>query len=397
MKKILIVISNIGIGGAEKSLVSFLKSLTASDQHESYRIELMVVNPKGEFYSHIPREIVQIQPGRELRWLGTGFSGQLLTKYFSFRCLFGEIKWIFKKKLGRFPKKWNEQQKLWNCWKTIIPPLPGHYDTAISYIDGFTNYFVMDKVSADKKMLWIHSEYSKRRYDPEFDRAFYEQAQGIITISEQCRQCIVNAFPQCAEKVYVLENITIPEDVLDKSTQGDAPEFFGELKLLSVARLNPLKGIDLAVDAAKELKNAGVDFCWLVVGDGPERQKLQAQIHSLGLQDCFRLLGSRENPYPYIRQCDILVQPSRVEGKSIVLDEAQILQKPIVATNYTTVVDSLVHAQTGWIVEMTPEALARGILHLWQDDSLRQKLKDNLKAQPEQNRVLLQRYIETMF
>ena len=393
MKKILIVMSNMGIGGAEKSLLSFLKALTAGDVQ--YRVELMVVNPHGEFYSQIPEAITQIEPCKELRWLGNGFQKELLTKYFSFRSLWGELRWIAKKK--RYPKQWNAQQKLWDCWKNSIPPLAGEYDAAISYIDGFTNYYVMEKVRAKKKILWVHSEYQKRKYDPAYDRKFFEVAQGIVTISEQCRQCILQEFPQCEEKTFVLENITIPRDVIEKSAEGDCPEFFGKLKLLTVARLNPLKGVDIAVDAAKLLQETGLDFCWLVVGDGPEKNRLQEQIAKCGLQERFLLLGSRENPYPYMKQCDILVQPSRVEGKSIVLDEAMILEKPIVATNYTSVVDSLTHGVTGWIVDMTPEAVARGIAHLWQNPQLCQKLQENLQALPKEDTALLDRYVKIMF
>ena len=109
------------------------------------------------------------------------------------------------------------------------------------------------------------------------------------------------------------------------------------------------------------------------------------------------LLGSRENPYPYMKQCDILVQPSRVEGKSIVLDEAKILEKPIVATKYTSVVDSLTHGVTGWIVDMTPEAVARGIADLRQNPQLCQKLRDNLQALPKEDTALLDRYVKIMF
>lgn len=393
MKKILIVMSNMGIGGAEKSLLSFLKALTLSKAQ--YRVELMVVDPHGEFYSQIPEEISQIAPCKELRWLGNGFHKELLTKYFSFAGLWGELRWIAKKK--RFPKQWNSQQKLWECWRKLIPPLEGKYDAAISYIDGFTNYYVMEKVNARKKILWVHSEYPKRRYDPAYDRRFFEAAQGIVTISEQCRQCILKEFPQCGEKTFVLENITIPQDVIEKSGEGDCPEFFGKLRLLTVARLNPLKGVDLAVDAAKLLQEKNVDFCWLVVGDGPEYARLQEQIADRNLQDRFFLLGSRQNPYVYMKACDILVQPSRVEGKSIVLDEAMILEKPIVATNYTSVVDSLTHGVTGWIVDMTPEGIAQGILTVWQDEKLRQSLQNNLQTQPKEDRLLLQRYINVMF
>ncbi|MBQ8909920.1 MAG: glycosyltransferase [Oscillospiraceae bacterium] len=323
----------------------------------------------------------------------------ILRKHFSWKCIFTEMKWVLKNSLKAFPKKWSRQQRLWECWKRTIPAYAEHYDVAVSYLEGYSSYYVMEKVSANKKVLWVHSEYQKLRYDPFYDKPYYEKADGIITISEKCKQCILQEFPQCREKVFVLPNITIPHDVLRNSTQGECREFTQEhsLKLLTVARLHPLKGVDIAIEAAKELKKEGIGFCWLVVGDGPERGKLQQQITDQKLNDCFFLLGSRENPYVYMKNCDILVQPSRVEGKSIVLDEAKILCKPIVATNYTTVEDSVVHGETGWIVDMTPKAVAQGILHLWRKASLREQMSNNLMALPKSDETLLQQYINVMF
>lgn len=395
MKKILIVMSNMGIGGAEKSLLSFLKALSVHEDKEAYAVDLMVVDPSGPFYSQIPDTVGKIAPPKALRWLGNGFGRELLTKHFSLTCLAGQIKWNLKK--SSFPKPWNRQQRLWECWKSRIPEMPDRYDAAISYVDGYTNYYVMEKVNADKKILWVHSEYQKRGYDPVFDRPYYEKADGIVTISQQCKACIVQAFPTLEDKVFVLENITLPEDVLEKSKAGELPGFRGDLKLVTVARLNPLKGVDMAVEAAKLLKDSGLSFDWLIVGDGPERSALQAQIDMLGVGDCFCLAGSRENPYVFMNACDILVQPSRVEGRSIVLDEAMILEKPIVATNYTTVVDSLTHGETGLIVDMTPDAIAGGILRLYQDDVLKNTLRRNLRARPKDNTPLVRKYIDIMF
>lgn len=399
MKKILIVISDMGLGGAQRSLLSFLKCLQASQWMAQYQVHIMVVDPSGGFYSQIPEEFSQIHPPVELRWLGTAFSRRLLTEHFSVRCLFGEIKWLLKKRLGRFPKQWNVQQKLWDCWKDTIPELPEHYDVAVSYIDGFPNYYVMDKVRAEKKVLWIHNEYQKLAYDPSYDRPYYEKADSIVTISPKCRQCILQEYPDFGEKVHILENITVPAEVLEKSRQGECPEFagFNGLKLLSVGRLNAQKGYDLAIEGAKILRDRGISFLWLILGDGPERQALQGQIDSNGLGDSFRLLGNRNNPYAYMTGCDILVQSSRFEGKSVVLDEAKVLCKPIVVTDYTTAKDAISHGVTGWITPITAQGIGEGIYKLYQDAELRNRMVENLTALPKGNEAELMKYLQKMF
>lgn len=394
MKKILIVIGDMRIGGAQRSLLSFLKCLEGL-KHQ-YKIDLMVVDPAGEFLHQIPSGIQILEPPTELRWLGTAFGKKLLKEHFSLKCLWGQMVWLLGKK--GFPKGWNTQQKLWHCWKKRIPSLPGHYDAAISYIDGFPNYYLIEKVRADKKVLWIHNEYQKLQYDREYDHSFYEQADSIITISQRCKDCIAQAFPEFQSKVHILENITVSQEILEKSRVGEYPEFadYPGLKLLSVGRLNAQKGYDLAIESSVILQKAGVPFLWLVLGEGPDRAQLEAQIASCNMQEHFRLLGSRENPYSYMAACDILVQSSRFEGKSVVLDEAKILCKPVVVTNYTTAGDSVEHGKTGWITDMTPQAVAEGILKLYQDWAQTDAITAHLQSLDKGNEAELQQYIQLM-
>lgn len=398
MKKVLIVIHDMRIGGAQKSLLSFLQCLAESPAKRKYDVSLMVIDPSGPFMAQIPETVTLVPPPKSLRWLGSALSIKLIREHFSWKSLMGEGKWLLQKTFKRFPKGLNLQQKLWNCWESYIPALQQTYDVAVSYMDGVPNYYVVDKVQALKKVLWVHSEYQKQKYDQRYDRLFYEAAKEIITISQQCKSCLIKEFPHLEEKIHVLENITSSHAVLEKSQQGDSPEFQGVqgLKLLTVARLNPQKGIDLAAEAASLLKKRNLDFLWLVAGDGPEHEKLQEKINQLGICDCFQLLGSRENPYTYMRTCDVLVQPSRVEGRSIVLDEAKVLCKPIVATNYTTVVDSLEQEKTGLVVDMTPQGIADGIMRLAEDPALRNKLTENLQALPKGNEEEFAGYMHIM-
>ncbi len=392
------VIHDMRIGGAQKSLLSFLQCFVQSQFKEQYEISLLVIDPKGPFMAQIPEEIGLLKPTKPLRWTGSSFGKDLLFHHFSMGSLMGEGRWLLRKATKSFPKGWNLQQKLWDSWSRYIPAMEEHYDIAIAYMDGIPNYYVTDKVSADKKVLWVHSEYQKQGYHSGFDHPYYQKADRIITISENCKLCIQRQFPDLQEKIHVLENITPSRPVLEKSKEGDAPEFsqYQGLKLLSVARLNRQKGIDLAVEAAELLRQEGIDFLWLVAGDGPEREDLENRISALELGDRFQLLGSRENPYVYMAGCDILIQPSRVEGQSLVLREAKVLHKPIVATNYTTVGDSLCHEENGLIVEMTPRGIADGVLRLVKDNKLKNALIQNLQAMPQGNEDELSRYISVM-
>lgn len=399
MKKVLILIHDMEIGGAQKSLLSFCQTFVTSALTEKYEIHLMPIKPTGTFYSQIPKEIKIVQPPRELRWLGSKFDVSLLKKYGSCRAVMGEAAWLIRSNLKLFSGKYNVQQRLWSCWKNFLPAYETSYDVVISYMDGVPNYYAMEKIQAKKKVLWVHNEYQKLGYDSAFDKVYFENCDQIITISDQCRQCILDEFPFAVLKTHVLENISSGQQVIARSMEGTAEEFETDCgwKLLSVGRLNPQKGYDLAIEAAKIMRDTGLRFTWLIVGEGTERETLQQMIDSHDLGGYFKMIGARTNPYVYMRACDVLVQSSRMEGKSVVLDEVKMLCKPIVVTNYTTVYDSIEHGKSGWIVEMHPEAIAQGIISMCEDAGRRESLQTYLENCPKGNESELQKYIDVMF
>ena len=135
----------------------------------------------------------------------------------------------------------------------------------------------------------------------------------------------------------------------------------------------------------------------MILGKGEDYDKLQKKIQEYKLQENFILLGERKNPYPYIKNCDIFIQTSRFEGKSIVLDEAKILNKPIIATNYETVEDSIKHNETGIIVELNTHKIAQEIINLLADDDKIKRIEQNLQKKYNGNENELGKYLKIMF
>ena len=136
----------------------------------------------------------------------------------------------------------------------------------------------------------------------------------------------------------------------------------------------------MAIKAAHLLKQRGYRIEWIIIGEGELKNELTELINRYGLNDDVRLVGQKSNPYPYMRCCDFLAQTSRYEGKSVVLDEAKILSKPILATRYPTVYDQL-DEKTGLIVEMNPEAIADGMERLF----LHPELLEGMQRELEQH------------
>ena len=204
-------------------------------------------------------------------------------------------------------------------------------------------------------------------------------------------------FPQYAQKISYLENITSSAVVRSRAQEYVPQEYQGDVThILSVGRLWPQKGFDYAIDAAALLKQEGVHFRWYVLGEGSLRGELEKQIAANGLQEDFLLLGTRSNPYPYMQACDVLVQSSRYEGKSVVLDEAKMLCKPIVATAYPTVADQVEDGVEGIVVDMTPRGIADGVKRMLQDQTLRKHLTEGLAGREYGNQAEVEKYIKLL-
>lgn len=396
MKKILFIINSLNVGGAEKSLVSLLNLLPKDE----YKIDLYLLRKRGIFIQQVP-ECVTI---KEVPFPYTCLSRKVSDfKFFLKNGLIWWIKKIYRRYLVKQLKKKQQGstiQLLWNRWKDDIPTLTAEYDVAISYIEGSTNYFIIDKVRAKKKVLWMHTIYDKWGYSPEFDKYYFEKADKVVTISNICKESLEKNFPYIdSNKFMVLENLTSKELITSLSKEELDDSLFKtnkKKKILSVGRLDPIKAYDLALKAAKELKDNGEDFIWYIVGDGKIREELEKLKTNLELDNYVYFVGSQINPYKYMRYADVIVQSSKYEGKSIVLDEAKLLGKPIVATNYSTVADAITDRVTGIITEMTPESLANGISEMLSDDHLRDNITANIKAMVKDNTDQLNEYINIL-
>lgn len=390
MKNILFVIDSLGVGGAEKSLITLLNCLPKSQ----YNIDLLLIRNEGLFLKQLPQEVNRLTNIFPLQFLGISTSNII---FYLKKSPIYLLKKIIRYQLAKRNKKLSTNQSLWKLWKKDIKPLTKKYDTAISYLEGIPNYFVIDKVQAKKKILWIHNEYTKLNYNKFFDTEYFNKADKIVTISLLCKKCLVENFPCIPEnKFEVLENISNTNYIKKLAeAQINDPTFINRKGsiLVSVGRLVKQKGYDIALKSAFILKEKGISFSWFIIGEGPLRNELEQMSHNLGLENYVHLIGIRSNPYPYIKQADIIVQSSRYEGKSIVLDEAKILQKPIISTNYDTVKDVINNNINGIITEMSAEALSSQIIKLINDVDLRNKLINNLKEEAINNQSELYKYL----
>lgn len=265
-------------------------------------------------------------------------------------------------------------------------PQVKEYDAAVAYAGGRCIYYVATQVKAKVKVGYIHSDYQINEVDymlKPTDSIYFPMLDHLVTISPQCLKSLQQEFPALASRCHVIENICSPENIRRMAETGEsfADEWAG-FRIVTMSRIDiPTKGLDLAVAACALLKKRQIPLRWYLLGDGKPRGELQKMIDDHDLHDTFILLGAKVNPYPFLKDCDVYVQPSRIEGKSVALDEVKALGCPVVVTCFSTVLDQFRNGETALIAQMTPESIADQIAELLTNEPLRLRLRQNLAAE----------------
>lgn len=374
-KDILFIIPGLGAGGAEKSLINILTQI----DFNKYNVDLFLLNNEGLFMDFIPKEVNVLDIKDNIKIFNMDLKESIL-KYLSR----GKLGLAYSRFMFCLVNRFNKnigiaEQYSFKYLKRAIGIIDKKYDVAIGYLEKTSNYICVDCVQANKKIGWIHTDYIKLNVDRNFDKNYFQKLNYIITVSEECKNSLINNFDKIENKVKIIKNIVSPS-IIRKMAQENIDIFIDrkETIIVSVGRLSYEKGFDIAIKACEILLEKGLKVKWYLVGEGNERNKLEDLITQKNLQGSFILLGAQSNPYKYINMADIYVQPSRFEGKSIAMDEAKILCKPLVATNFSTVRDQINDKVDGIITEMNEESLAKGIELLIDDDKLYSNIINSL-------------------
>ncbi len=387
-KKFLIVMMNLNNGGAERSLVNFLQLF----DYDRYDVDLLLFKKEGMFLEQVPVKVNMLECCKEIRTLYSSLWGGI----FSLKSCWLKMIQIFGTYISSKSTKSGIEkgQYRWiHFYSKHIPILAEKYDTAISFVEGEPMYYLADKVTANKKIAFIHTDYSKLSANMEYDLAYFEQLDKVISISNKCVIILKEMFPSIKNKFMLLPNL-ISSDVIKKMSNEFQPAEMTEniTYLLSIGTLTRLKGFDMAIKAAKILKERELKFKWIIMGKGIQYEELQKQARDDNVEDVIIFIGARLNPYPYIKKSSIIVQTSRYEGKSMVLDEAKILGKPIVVTNYDTVRDQI-NDKEGIIVGMSPVEIANGIIKMYK---MRDKYEMYLKQNEYGTDTEIEKYYEVL-
>lgn len=397
MTSVLIIMATLGMGGAEKSLITFLNSINENYLKEKrISIDILTAEEESPLAKQIPNfinilecpldfKIYALQRKQALIYIKNKAKVNIWKTWYDLRC-----------RLCR--KKISQNEKYWEANKRYIKEYEKEYDVCFAYMNGTTTYYAIDKVKAKEKIIWVHNDYKKLNYTDSFQRRFFLSAQSVVTISDICVKSIIETFPETKGKVYKIENI-FPATLVRKQADEFYPSEYlsiKKVKLISIGRLNVQKGFDIGIQTIKILKERGYDVVWFILGEGELRNELENTIKKNDLSNNIRLIGIRSNPYPYLKNADIFFQPSRYEGKSITLDEAKILCKPIVVSNYPTVGDSIINGVNGTVVDLEPNKMANAIRELIEDEAQRTHYIKYLREHENGNSQEIVKYYELM-
>lgn len=262
-----------------------------------------------------------------------------------------------------------------------MPPIcpNAEYDLAISFLT--PHYFVAEKVNAKKKIAWIHTDYSYVDIDVKSELKMWSAYNYIASISQDVTKSFIKTFPSLADKIILIENILPKKLLISQANDFISDGVFDDtsVKLLSIGRFCYAKNFDNIPQICSLIRQSGINIKWYLIGFGGDEQLIRNKIAEYGMQDYVIILGKKSNPYPYIKACDIYVQPSRYEGKSIAVREAQMLNKPVVITDFPTANSQLKNGVDGVIVPLEITACANAMCDFIKNTDSQNKLIENTK------------------
>lgn len=351
MKKILFGITSLTIGGAERVLVDLANKLC-----EKYDITIFTIYPNGEFEKTLSPKI--------------------------------KLKSLYKmqyKDLNKIQKILIPFKVLINQKKIYNKNIKENFDVEIAFLEGPITRLFSTKNEATEKIAWIHNDINrvfgnniKSKIKRFVDKKIYSKFDKLIFVSEDNKKSFEKVYKENKVEKEVIHNYIDKERVIKKSDEAIDIEFNkNNINFVTVARLVKQKAIDRLINVHNKLIKEGIIHNFYVIGDGPEKENLEKMIENNNISDTFRLLGKRENPYPYIKYADYFCLLSYFEGYGMVLEEAKILNKKILITD-TAAREAIEGYGKSQILENSEETIYNGLKSIIEKNKIIDEIDDKI-------------------
>ena len=346
VKNILIVIDNLCGGGAERVLKDLLMHLDKS----KYNIEILLKYKQGVYLKEVNKDykVMSFSKDRE---------------EYSNIAIFRKLKSLYL----------ITKNRILSSDFFINKIIEDKYDIEIAFLEGWSTSIVSRRRNKSKKIAWVHTDLEKRKIsNKDFEGEQYSLFDKIIAVSKDSAKSVENLYPENKNKIEVIFNPIDVELIKEMSKEHSVKFPTDRFNLIAVGRLNYVKGYDILLKAHKELIEEGVIHNLYIIGKGEEEQNLKKYISENKIESSVTLLGFKPNPYPYILNSDGFVLSSRNEGYPLVLAEALVLGRPIIATRCTGPKELLNNGEYGIMAEVNNiQSLKEGIKELIINDNKR--------------------------
>lgn len=377
---VLFFLIDLNIGGTEKSLLNLLHFLPSN-----YRITILVLNKQGGFLTEIP-STVTIQEIENSNIINNFLQQSPITNIKKF-IEKGNIKKAF---LGIFNYiRWKISGDFTYNFKTIessISDIKHQYDISIAYAGphDFISYYISHKIVTKKRIQWIHFDISKIGFNKVTTRNLYKNFNEIKVVSDSVKHQFLKVLPELRDKVTVQYNLISAPSIIKQSEERNVfVDDYKGIRIVTVGRLTKEKGHELFIPVLRKLVDEGYNLRWYVVGDGGCIDHLKSVVSVLNLENHMFFVGSTLNPYTYMSQCDIYLQPSFYEGHCVTILEAKVLNRPIVCTRFSGATEEVENGVTGFVVDINSEGIYNAMKALLDDSKLSSLFSTNLERQNE--------------
>ena len=368
-KKIAIVHDKLNVGGTEKALLSMLKIF----DYGKYDVTLWLMNGEGELQSELDERV------KVCYFTNDGYTGAgLVADYLKERQIIKLMKCVYYRRKSKQLMDHHLENLKYSIYS--LPLITEEeYDCVIVYQGLYLHLLAtaLSRFKAKRRVAWIHMRFNHSSEQIEAFDPLYSGFDKIFCVSEKLKDHFIDIY-HLSDRTEVFYNIFDVDEIKNKAKETMDIDYSGKNILVTVGRISKEKGQLMIPEIAKRLKEKGYDCIWLIIGDGPQKEELSKVINQNKLDDTILLLGNKRNPYPYIQNCTIYVQPSYSEGFCTTTMEAKILGKPIVATDVAGMNEQFKDGYDGIIVnDIDPNGIFKELWKVCRSKELQEKLHEN--------------------
>lgn len=387
-KKVLFVINNLKIGGIQKSLVNLLKGIS-----NYYDVYLIVFSENGKLFNELPSNITLIKVNKVLSILGLS-QKEVIDKGI-YLWLLRSLGAVWSKFFGNF---------LPIRLLTYSCKIKESFDFAISYaqfaeknyFSGGSNEFVLNSVSAKEKITFLHCDFQRYGGNCRYTRKKYHEFDKIVACSEGTKLQFIKILPELKDKTFVVHNFNDFSKIYRLSKSNEIQYNDDVLNIITVSRLSKEKALDRVIYAVKEAIDKGIKINYHIVGDGPERDRLQKLTELLNLKLYVNFFGEQKNPYQFMKNADLLIISSKHEAAPMIIDEAAYLGVPIFTTETISAKEMVTEKGIGWICGNDKKEFILSFLNIVSNEVIIKQKKERMKKLKVSNDKAYREFIKVV-